>query len=279
MSQRLRVVAAVPNYNMGTSLARLLPQLLSQGYDEVFVLDDASTDDSVDVVEGFGGQVTLVRSPVNQGAGANRNQILRVVDDNALIHFVDADMDLLTVDTAAVARDLAARYQGSGVGVIGGLVSRADGSQEPYNYGPVFSLRTHLTSVPPLLDKLRARPRLVAALGRLPVPARAHWPDVFAAPAPTDTYWLHEGNMLIFADVFRSIGGYDPRIRYHEAQEVAIRLDRRGVKRQFDPSIAVIHHYIDVRGASRGRQERNSALYLIRKHGLRRYLTDSPSRR
>jgi N-acetylglucosaminyl-diphospho-decaprenol L-rhamnosyltransferase len=130
MAERLPVVAAVPNYNMGEHLRKLLPQLLAQRYDRIFVLDDASTDHSVDVVNEYGDEVRVVRSPENRGAGANRNQIIDHVGDGMLIHFIDADMELKTADTAAVAREIAARYVNQGVGLIGGLVSRFDGSQE-----------------------------------------------------------------------------------------------------------------------------------------------------
>ncbi|MGB3481271.1 MAG: glycosyltransferase [Mycobacterium sp.] len=268
------VVAAIPNYNMGESLQRLLPQMLEQGYDRILVLDDASTDNSADVVQQFGPAVEWVRSPVNQGAGANRNQIIGQVEDSALIHFVDADMDLVTDGIAATARELFTRYAADGVGAVGGLVRRADGSQEPFNFGPVFALRTNLVAIPPVLDHVRDRPWAVRAIRRVGTPGRKHWPDIFQPPVPRETYWLHEGNMLINAGVFRSVGGYDPGVRYHEAQDLAIRLAKLGVKRQFDPAIEVIHHYVDVRGKSRGSQERNAVLYLIRKHGVVRFLTE-----
>ena len=140
MVKALPVVAAIPNFNMGDSLRNLIPQVLAQGYDRVFVLDDASADNTVDVVADFGDEVTLVRSPENRGAGANRNQIIDQVDDGAIIHFIDADMDLETAGIPTVARELFERYADRGVGLIGGLVSRNDGSQEPFNYGAVFSV-------------------------------------------------------------------------------------------------------------------------------------------
>jgi GT2 family glycosyltransferase len=275
MATHLPVVAAIPNYNMGDYVARLLPQVLAQGYQRVFVLDDASTDHSVDVIREFGDSVTLLRSPINQGAGRNRNQIIDQVDDGTLIHFIDADMDLCTTDTAAVAAKVFARHAADGAGVIGGLVRRADGTQEPYNYGPVFSLRTHLTAgFPPAIDRVRARPRLAGALSRVSHPAMKAWPKILETPVPVPTYWVHEGNMLIEARVFRALGGYDPRIREHEAQDLAVRLERLGVNRYFDPSIEVIHHHVDVRGRFRGSKQWGAALYLIRKHGVRRWLTD-----
>lgn len=274
--QKLPVVAAIPNYNMAESLDNLLPQVLAQGYDHVFVLDDASTDHTVDVVGRFGADVTLVRSPRNRGAGANRNQILDQVDDDTLIHFIDADMDIASADTAAKARDIAQRHAPRGVGLIGGLVSRVDGHQEPYNYGPVFSLRTNLLTggFPPLIDRFRNRPRVAAAIGRVGRYAMREWPRIYQPPTPADAYWVHEGNMLIHARLFRSVGGYDPMIREHEAQDLALSLNKIGVAGYFDPSIRVIHHHVDVRGKFRIKRQAKDAFYLIRKHGVARYLTD-----
>jgi GT2 family glycosyltransferase len=275
MSEQLPVFAAIPNYNMGDYLRRLLSQVLDQGYDRVFVLDDASTDHSIDVVREFGDEVTLVRSRENRGASANRNQIIDQVSDDALIHFIDADMDLDTEDTASVAREVVARYVDRGVGVIGGLVCRVDGSQEPHNFGPAFSLAASLTSWSPLLiDRLKRKPRLANAVRHRGIVVMKQWPNVLEPPTARPVYWLHEGNMLIHSGVLRSIGGYDPLMREHEAQDLAIRLEKKGIKRQFDPSIKVVHHHIDVRGKTRSKKQAEAALYLIRKHGLVRYLTE-----
>jgi GT2 family glycosyltransferase len=275
MAKELPVVAAIPNYNMGASLRRLLPQVVAQRYDGVFVLDDASTDHSADVVRGFGDEVTLVRSPENRGAGANRNQIIDHVGDGAIIHFIDADMELKTAETPAVAREIVARYADRGVGMIGGLVSRVDGSQEYYNYGAVFSLWGNLTAnLQRLINLLREKPRLAGAMQRVAAPIMRDWPNILEPPTPASAYWVAEGNMLVYSSVFRSVGGYDPMMRSYEIADLAIRLERMGVKRQFDPSIRVVHHSIDVRGKNRNKYANQAMLYLIRKHGLFRFLTD-----
>lgn len=273
MSSQLPVIAAIPNYNMGHHLRKLLPQVLAQGYDRVYVFDDGSTDDSVEVVKEFGGNVEMIVADTNQGCTANRNQVLKVIDGDELIHFIDADMDLETENIADVARELAARYADRGVGAIGGLVSRADGSQEPYNFGPAFSLETHLTGVPPVLDRLRDRPQLARTIQRTVRPIVKNYPNVLDAPQPQQTFWLHEGNMLIYADVYKSIGGYDVNMRNHGAQDLAIRLEKKGIKRWFDPSIEVVHHYIDVRGKKRKKQQYESLRYLLGKHGPKAWLT------
>jgi GT2 family glycosyltransferase len=275
MGRQLPVVAAIPNFNMAESLRRLIPQVLAQRYDGVYVLDDASTDHSVDVVSQFGSDVTMVQSPENRGAGANRNQIIDHVGDETIIHFIDADMDLKTSETPSVARQVVDQYGRRGVGVVGGLVTLLDGGQEYCNYGAVFSLWGNLSSnVPRAIDRLKAKPRLARTLYRATAVTTSRWPNVLEAPVPAPAYWVHEGNMLVSSGLFRSIGGYDAQLRHHEVQDLAIRLAKRGVKTQFDPSIHVVHQHIDVRGKSRNKWAREASRYLIRKHGLYRFLTD-----
>jgi N-acetylglucosaminyl-diphospho-decaprenol L-rhamnosyltransferase len=275
VSNETRVVAAIPNFNMAASLANLLPQVLKQGYDRVFVLDDGSTDDTVDVVRQFGDAVILVRSPRNLGAAANRNQILNHVRDDDLIHFIDADMDIAGVGNAAVARELAVRYAAMGVGVIGGLVRRLDGYQEPYNYGPVFSLRTNLGGgLPILIDRFRHQSRTARLLNSVAARSPRKWPRILDTPVAMETHWVHEGNMLVQARAFRSVHGYDGRMREHETQDFALKLRSLSIRTYFDPSIEVIHHHVDVRGKLRPKKQAEAAFYLLRKHGFRRYLTD-----
>jgi N-acetylglucosaminyl-diphospho-decaprenol L-rhamnosyltransferase len=276
MTHRVPVVAAIPNYNMGKHLRQLITQLLSQRYEHIFVLDDASTDDSVDIVGEFGDDVRLLRSPENRGAGANRNQIIDHVADETLIHFIDADMELRTADTPTVAREIAGRYLRQGVGMIGGLVSRVDGSQEYCNYGAAFSLWGNFTSnVPRLIDHWRHKPRLAGLVHRLAGPIAPGWPSLLDEPIPRRAYWLHEGNLLIYSDVFKAVGGYDPVLRSHEAQDLAIRLNDKHIGRQFDPSIRVVHHHVDVRGRNRRKWESSATRYLIRKHGMARFIAGS----
>ena len=77
----LPIIAAIPNYNMAEQLATLLPQIIQQGYDAIYVLDDVSTDDSREVVKRFAPKVTLIAGDRNLGAGGNRNRILSALPD------------------------------------------------------------------------------------------------------------------------------------------------------------------------------------------------------
>lgn len=271
MTAQLPVIAAVPNYNMGHHLRTLLPALLEYRYDAVCVLDDASTDDSVAIVRSLGRDVALVRGSENRGAAANRNRVLDYLTTPAIIHFVDADMEITTPNAPAVAGELMARYAEHQVGAVGGLVRRLDGGQDPFNYGPAVCLRSQLEYAAPILvDRARSVPgaaRIVQAMGGV---ARRGWPDILSPPRPCPTFWLHEGNMLIYSSVFRRIGGYDPLMRHHEALALAVKLSNAHVRRQFDPAISTIHSGTDVRGGTRGSEKRAARRYLSRSYSLRR---------
>ena len=75
------VSVLLPNYNharfIGTALQALAAQ--TRAADEIFVVDDASTDDSIDVIEGFRDQLPqlrLLRNSRNMGVNASINRAL-----------------------------------------------------------------------------------------------------------------------------------------------------------------------------------------------------------
>lgn len=91
----VRVSAVLPNYND----ARLLPEAIrslgaqTRPFDEIVVIDDGSTDDSVAVIEALARQeprLRLVRHPVNQGAVAALNTGLREARGD-YVHFGGSD--------------------------------------------------------------------------------------------------------------------------------------------------------------------------------------------
>lgn len=157
------VVAAVPNFDMAGQLRRLLPDLLHHGYDRIVVLDDGSTDDSAAVCRAFAPQVELVAEGHGTGAAGNRNRILQVVDGSEVIHFIDADMTLVSPSSADVVRRIARRSGPTSPIAFGGLFRRGDGSQDAFNCGPSHSVWTQFVyTIPVLVDRLRSRRALAS---------------------------------------------------------------------------------------------------------------------
>lgn len=87
----------VPNYNRAGLIAETLKNLLSQSHRpaEIIVVDDGSTDESVEVIKSFGKHITLVQQH-NKGPGAARNKGMSIATGD-YIQFQDSD-DLLSLN-------------------------------------------------------------------------------------------------------------------------------------------------------------------------------------
>ncbi len=276
MKDRPPVVAAIPNYNMGQQLKDLLPELSKQNYADIFVLDDASTDDSREVVEGFNrgsSGVRFVTHAENRGSGSARNLIIDALGYSAIIHFLDADVSLQTERVVEVAHDIMPIEP---AGFIGGLVLSSEGIQSAWNYGPRQGLRADLKASliqNRIASLISSNPDEARALRRRFGNLLSDWPDPFSEPLRRQVFWNIEGNLLIQSDVFAKLGGFDEKLREHEIQDLAIRLNERKLERYFDPSIEVVHkNEQNVREYNRLLAMLKAELYINRKHGLRNWI-------
>lgn len=271
MSEKLPVVAAIPNYNMADSLSVLLPQVLEQEYDDVYVLDDASTDHSHEVVADFGEDVHHIAGNENVGAGGNRNRIIDALSRRAIIHFIDADMRLDSERSPEVAREL---MSASDLGFIGGLISGQDGQQSFWNFGPRQCLHTDISAVMQArIEQLNGHdPEHAERLRHKYAHYLRDWPNPYTEPTARRTFWTPEANMLISSNIFEAIGGYDPNIKNHEVQDLAIRLHKKGLRRGFDPLISAIHTAVQVRDGNREQLKLKAEIQIARKHGIGNYI-------
>ncbi len=244
--QKYRVVAAIPAYNEEKLLGGLLDQVLDQEYDDVYVLDDASTDATVEVASFYGKDVNVIEGKENVGSGANRNRIIPKLGGSAIIHFIDADIHLNTDRSPERVREVITH---SDIGFVGGLVRNPDGSQHPWNYGPAFSLPQMLSSWAYTgINRLAKTDPVVARALRSSLnrwTLMEQWPDPQKEPRAREVYWACEANLVIPSDVFVTVGGYDPNLRYHEVMELAMRLEQLGLNRRFDPLIDVTHQNLE----------------------------------
>lgn len=250
------VIAAIPAYNMSEQVLPLVGQLLTHKFDAIYVLDDASKDQSVKLItEKFGDKVRVIAGEKNLGAAGNRNRIIPALQKDGyggdtIIMFVDADAELVSPsDIPATIHALFAKYPSAGM--IGGKVLNSDRTWGAFNYGPL-GLWDWLTtsSVQLKLEQLsltdEAKARRVWASKDMQA-----WPNPFQEPVAREVGWLVETLNCIRLGVFAEVGGYNAHLRYCEALDLAYKLDKRGYARVFDPSIVVRHLQIDNRGARR----------------------------
>lgn len=95
------VSVIVPNFNRAALIGETLSNILAQTRppDELIVVDDGSTDGSVDAIAGFGRQVRLIRQE-NRGPAAARNRGLAEAAGE-FIQFMDSD-DLCSLNKLEV---------------------------------------------------------------------------------------------------------------------------------------------------------------------------------
>jgi glycosyltransferase involved in cell wall biosynthesis len=89
------IAAVIPAYNLGPYIGRAVESALRQtrALDEIFVVDDGSTDQTPQILAAFGGRIRVIRQ-ANAGASAARNAgILAATSD--WIAFLDGDDEWL----------------------------------------------------------------------------------------------------------------------------------------------------------------------------------------
>ena len=274
MPAELPVIAAIPNYNMAAELGRLLPQTLNQGYAAIYVLDDASTDDSKDVAAQFAGDVTFISGAHNVGAGGNRNRILDVLPENevVLIHFIDADTVIETNPMASLVR---ASVPDDRFAFVVGLCTDPDGKQNVWNYGPRPSLYNEAGAYAQHRYGKIIRQSLSRAAS---FHKRNHrlldaWPDPLGTQHRHSVFWGIEQNLVFRSDIFRHYKGFDPSIRETEIIELSLRMARDGLCGYFDPRFHIRHTEAQVRLYNRGLRKRREGIRLAFTYGIIKWLT------
>ena len=92
MSENQKISVIIPVYNTEKYLAQAIQSVLKQEEKplEIIVVDDGSTDGSVNVATKFGSQISLYQHQTNKGVGAARN--LGVNNSKGeFLAFLDAD--------------------------------------------------------------------------------------------------------------------------------------------------------------------------------------------
>lgn len=160
------------------------------------------------------------------------------------------------------------------IGFVGGLIKQANGTQYPFNYGPRQCLRTDIgANLHALIaSKVDSDPQKAAELRKRFYGLVADFPDLLAEPEARRTFWSAEANLLIRSDMFVGIGGFDPKLRDHEIQDLAMRLASAGLERRFDPALSGTHKAVDVRPGNRNVQMMKAEWQIARKHGLLNWL-------
>lgn len=223
-----RLSVVIVNYNAGTALAgcldALAPQLADQ--DEVFIVDNASSDGSAEPFDGRPG-VNLVRNVENLGFARACNQALERAHGRFLL--------LLNPDAQVAPRalDTALRYMEANpdVGILGPRILRPGGRLDP---AARRSFKTPATYFYKLvaLDRLFPRSRAFGHyyLSYLPEDRLADVDSVVGA------------FLLIRRSVVDTVGHLDERFfMYCEDEDWCWRVKQAGFRVVYNPAL-LVHH-------------------------------------
>jgi len=204
----------------------------------IIVVDNASTDNTCEIITNQFPQVNLVRNSVNKGFGAGVNQGMAKVKTTFAFYFspdailMDNAMEILV--NTALGNPKAA--------LIGPLMQRPNGEIELYVMGPSESRHSPISRLP---------------------------------DGPFCTWFIMGGFFLTPISIWREIGGFDERIfLYSEDMDLSLRMTQQGYGMLIDPAARVVHaggQSSRMTWSVRWRKDWHqtwSRLYVAAKHGL-----------
>jgi len=258
-----KIVAVVPTYNSADLVAERIKQLQRRGLTRIIICDDASTDDTVKTIrEKFGVSVRVAAGTANRGPAGNRNRCLKLLKaSDEIIFFLDAGCQLIYEGDLPelIIKSFSASPT---IGVVGfGMLGNGQPAQ--WNYGELMH-PVHEAADQKLEEMLNAgaitkeqfmtwAPPRAASFGMLPEKTK-------------EVGWVGEGCFAIRADVFKEIGGFASKMRYHETHDLNARVHELGYKTIFNPTLIVNHLMHDSRLQRREADFRAGRLYYYQKH-------------
>lgn len=223
----------VVTHNSGSVLRSFFKSV--PGYVRTIVVDNGSSDDTVDVATAAGARVIKVGDNVGYGSACN---IGAAAGTASLLLFANPDV----------------RFE---EGAIEAFVSAA--AAHP---NAAFNPRMYTGS----RRRFRRRSRLL--------PASEHWQGA-APESDCLIPVLHGACILIRREQFDMVGGFDPRIfLFHEDDDLSIRLRQAGVELRLAARALIDHDEGNSSGRSsqsgriKGEAMGRSLVYVMQKHGL-----------
>ncbi len=221
----LQLTAIVVNWNVRDLLRTCLTSLDLED-SEIIVVDNASSDGSVEMLQAEFPEVRVIANPENRGFGAANNQALALASGRYVL-FLNPDTE---VRPGAIQRLLAFIDQRPQVGCVGPRLLNADGSVQPS--------RRSFPRLATFLVESTMLQRYLAGLGSVKRFYRQQHSD--DEPQPVD--WLVGACLLVRRSVLDEVGGFDERFfMYSEEMDLCYRLRQAGYEVWYVPEAEVVH--------------------------------------
>ncbi|HZN14707.1 MAG TPA: glycosyltransferase family 2 protein [Acidimicrobiales bacterium] len=223
MSGRVGVV--VVNYNAGDHLVECVRSVRRAGVEQVVVVDNASSDGSVQKLVTDDPKVTVVDAGTNLGYGGGVNRgLAHMTDDYVLVTNPDVVVDAGAVTALAEVLDA-----DGDVGIVGPRIDEVDGARYP---------------------SARRFPRLGDAVGHAFLGlintnnrfSRRYLMTDTTEVAGRDVDWVSGACFLARRSALAAIGGFDEAyFMYLEDVDLCWRASRAGWRVRYEPGAQVVH--------------------------------------
>ena len=227
----MKLSIIIVNYNTKEYLRQAL-QSIKQSTDqldkEVIVVDNASTDDSLNLVKHNFPWVKLIASPQNLGYAAANNLGLKQASSEYIL-FLNSDTEILP-DTLSIMIDFMDQHKDVGVSTC--RVELPTGQIDPAShrgFPTPWAALTYFTGLETAFPKLRL-------FGQY----HQGWQDlsmIHEIDSPAGAFFLTRKQIL------DAIGSFDDRFfMYAEDLDLALRIKQAGWKVMYVPTTKIIHH-------------------------------------
>lgn len=246
----MTISTVIVTYNSQNTIKDCLENLLKESVSEIFVIDNSSTDRTVEIVRSFS-KVNLIENKENIGFGSANNIGARKSSLDYIL-FLNPDTVVESGSIAALANYL---DQYSNVAAVGPALSDENGKVQPER----AALPTFLTEILVLtnLHKLSFFQRFVYAI---PTPETTQQVDHLMGAA-----------LMIRRKVFDEVGGFDEKFfLWFEETDLLKRIKDKGYKIVYYPKSKVVHIGSQssklINSIKRQQIWNRSLLYYFKKH-------------
>ncbi|WP_165585324.1 glycosyltransferase family 2 protein [Roseococcus sp. SYP-B2431] len=237
----LPIVAIIVSYGRRADLARCLASLgrQSPALEGVIVVDNGSTDGTVEMVRRDFPWVRLVAAPENLGPCVARN-LAALMTEAPFLWFLDSDTELRPADGAARMHALFAAPE---VGAVGGEALLGPGDE-------IVGVK-----------RMLMRPNGVV-----------QGDSIFAGVADCEV--IASCNLMMRRPAFLAAGGFDPfYFFFYEDMDVTWRVGRQGFRQLVLAPMPVVHHFSERMRVKRlWLEARNRMYFCVKNMGLRSVL-------
>jgi GT2 family glycosyltransferase len=230
---RPSVAAVIVNYNAGSALVDAVRSIVSDDsveWQSVVVVDNASSDGSVDGIEAVAPVVRLIRNSANVGFGRGVNQGV-AANTAPLVLLINPDCTIARGATGMLA---AALRDDPSCAIIGPQILDPDGSVQG-------SARGDPDMLTGLFGRTSALRRLLPD-SRLSTRNVVHTAGFNRGENSRVVDWLSGACMMVSRQAFERVGGFDERyFLYWEDADLCRRLRAHGLRIRYLPSAMAVH--------------------------------------